>query len=133
MLKETVDYAEINKMKINYEKTKLMVFNPGWSRDFMPRFNFNDKEIEVVEESKLLGVMLSSDLSWNANTNYIVKRANKKLWCLKRLKQLGANSNDLTDVYIKQIRSILEFSVPVWHPSLTEGDRMKIESSEVCI
>ena len=32
-----------------------------------------------------------------------------------------------TDVYIKQIRSILEFSVPVWHSSLTEEDKMKIE------
>ena len=80
-----------------------------------------------MDEYKLLGVMLRSDLSWNSNTNYMVKRANKKLWALKRLKRLGANSKDLTDVYIKQIRSLLEFSVPVWHSSLTEQDKMKIE------
>ena len=127
MMKKTEDYAEINKMKIKYDKTKLMVFNPGRAKDFMPRFNFNDREIEVVDEYKLLGVILRSDLSWNSNTNYMVKRANKKLWSLKRLKRLGANSKDLTDVYIKQIRSLLEFSVPVWHSSLTEEDKMKIE------
>ena len=28
-LKKTEKYAEVNKMKINYNKTKLMVFNPA--------------------------------------------------------------------------------------------------------
>ena len=68
-----------------------------------------------------------SDLSWSANTDYIVSRANKKLWFLRRLKTLGANQDDLGDVYIKQIRSILEFAVPVWHSSLTGEDRLLIE------
>ena len=54
-----------------------MVFNPGRARDFMPRFEINSEELEVVDETKLLGVMLRSDLSWSSNTNYIVKRANK--------------------------------------------------------
>ena len=55
MFKKTDKYAHENKMKINYKKTKLMVFNPGYSRDFFPRFNFNNNELEVVEEAKLLG------------------------------------------------------------------------------
>ena len=29
-LQKTEKYAEVNKMKINYKKTKLMVFNPGY-------------------------------------------------------------------------------------------------------
>ena len=66
----------------------------------------------------------------------MVKRANKKLWCLKRLKRLGANTQDLLDVYCKQIRSILEFGAPVWHPNLTSRDRGKVErvqKSAFCI
>ena len=70
-------------MKLNYEKTKLMVFNPGTKRDFLPRFSFNDKELEVVKESKLLGVIIRNALSWSSHTNYMVKRGYKKLWCLK--------------------------------------------------
>ena len=90
-------------MKINYGKTKLMVFNPGHSRDFLPRFTFNNDELDVVDEFKLLGVIIRSDLSWEQNTDYIVKRANKKLWSLRRLKNLGARTSDLVDVYIKQV------------------------------
>ena len=126
-LKETEKYAEENRMKINYKKTKLMIFNPARTRDFYPKFFFNNDELEIVEETKLLGLIVRSDLAWTSNTEYIVKRANKKLWCLRRLKSLGAETADLKDVYIKQIRCLLEYAVAVWQPSLTNEDRIKIE------
>ena len=135
-LAKTEQYAKENKMKINCKKTKMMVFNPGVARDYLPRFKLDDEELKVVEEIKLLGVVIRSDLSWNANTDYMVKRAYKMIWSLKRLKKLGARTGDLVDVYIKQIRSLLEFAVSVWHPSLTNEDRLKIErvqKSAFCI
>ena len=69
----------------------------------------------------------STFLSWSSNTNYMVARANRKLWFLRRLKALGANKDDLKEVYIKQIRSILEYAAPVWHSSLTLEDSRQIE------
>ena len=81
-------------------------------------------------------MVIRSDLSRGPNTEYMVKRANKKLWCLRRLKKLGAETPDLIDVYVKQIKSLLEFAVVVWHPSLTNEDRLKIErvqKSALCI
>ena len=33
----------------------------------------------------------------------------------------------LFDVYCKEIRSLLEFAVPVWHPALTVNDSKMIE------
>ena len=32
---------------------------------------------------------------------------------------LGASSMDLLEVYMKQVRSILELTVPAWHPGIT--------------
>ena len=32
---------------------------------------------------------------------------------------LGASRMDLLDVYMKQVRSILELAVPAWHPGIT--------------
>ena len=126
-LVQTEKYAAKHKMKINYKKTKLMLFNPGQAMDFHPRFQLGGHSIEMVEESKLLGVIIRSDLSWSSNTNYMVARANRKLWFLRRLKALGANKDDLKEVYIKQIRSILEYAAPVWHSSLTLEDSRQIE------
>ena len=46
---------------------------------------------------------------------------------IKRLKNLGASEEQLLDVYTKQVRSLLEVAVPVWHSSLTLSDKLDIE------
>ena len=51
----------------------------------------------------------------------------KKMWTLCRLKVLGANVPDLMDIYIKQVRCMLELAVPAWHPGLTAGEAVDIE------
>ena len=127
-INEINEYATANEMKLNLKKTKFMLFNPSRKIDFMPTFSLdNHTEIELVEEMKLLGVVITSDMKFNKNTEFIVKRAFKRIWMLKRLKNLGANSEQLIDVYIKQIRSVVELAVPVWHSSLSLSDKADIE------
>ena len=125
-LKEIQKYAKTHKMQLNILKTKLMMFNPLKSKDFMTEFEINQDQIELVHETKLLGVIISSDLSWGANTDYIINRCSKKTWMLRRLK-FGASQGDLLDVYMKQIRSLAEYAVPVWNSSLTGEDISNIE------
>ena len=120
-------YAADNEMKVNTRKTKFMVFNNSRIFDFMPSFHLANEEIQLIEEMKILGVVLSSDLKWNANTHHIVTNAFKRVWILRRLKSLGTALPELKDVYIKQIRSVLELAVPVWHSSLTQGNISDIE------
>ena len=50
-----------------------------------------------------------------------------RLWMLRRLKPLGASTEDLLDVYEKQIRSVLEFASPVWTSGLTKEEINQIE------
>ena len=45
----------------------------------------------------------------------------------RRLKKLGASTEDLKDVYCKQVKSILEFGVPVWNSALTKEHVADIE------
>ena len=126
-LKSISEYSEANNMKLNFDKTKFMLFNPTKSFDFIPELIINETYIETLDQMKILGVIVSDDLSWKANTNSIVIRAYKKLWIVKRLKLNGANLSDLVEVYTKQIRSILEFGVPVWNSGLTTAEVLDIE------
>ena len=89
--------------------------------------NLNDEEIETVEQMKILGVVISSDLKYSQNTQYIVQKAFKRIWMLRRLMNLGASESQLLDIYTKQIRSVFELVVPVWHSSLTSTDSLNIE------
>ena len=40
---------------------------------------------------------------------------------------MGANDDELLDVYCKQIRSVLEYAAVVWHPGLTAANSSSIE------
>ena len=68
-------------MKINYKKTKIIPFTTTKKHEFQPQLNFPGGEpLEVIYKTKLLGVTLSSDLSWRAHVDDIAGRATSKIW-----------------------------------------------------
>ena len=83
--------------------------------------------LEVVQEMKLLGVIITSDLKWHRNTENITNKAYKRLWIIRRLKQMGASTEALIDIYTKHVRSVLEFAAVVWSSSLTQENIRTIE------
>ena len=81
------------------------------------------KHIEVVEEMKIVGFQLRSDLKTISNTRYIIKKAYSRMWILRRLKDLGAKRHRLIDVLQNQVLSVLTLGVPAWDCMLTEQER----------
>ena len=125
---EAEQFTLSNKMVINKQKTKVISFTKSKKWDFPPELNFSDgTEIECVSAIKLVGVIVTQDLKWSQNTEYICRKARKKLWILRRMKNLELDLFQLFDIYSKEIRSILEMAVPVWHPSLTKQQAADIE------
>ena len=117
-----------NGTKINKTKTKIMNFTKSRKFDFPPELTFSDgKEILCSRETKLVGVILTENLSWQRNTDYICQKARQKLWILRRITKLGLKTESLLDVYAKEVRSILELAVPVWHSGLTKKQSLDIE------
>ena len=130
-----VTYSENNQMRINADKCKVMIFNTGRKYNGMPRLTLSGEGgdyLEVVETFKLLGVIIRSDMKWYDNTSYICKKGYARLWMLRRLKGLGASEEEMLDVYVKQVRSVLELAVPVWQPSLTQAEVKQIERVQKC-
>jgi hypothetical protein len=80
-----------------------MMFNRAKNYTFPPELYFGDGSfLTVISEVKLLGVIISDDLKWAKNTQYIVKRAMKNIWTLRRLKKFNLDILFLRDIYIKR-------------------------------
>jgi hypothetical protein len=115
-------------MAINKRKTKIMIFNKRKNWDVMPEISIEAGEnLEVVEEMKLVGYMLRSDMKTKSNTKYITARAYKSLWLIRRLKALGASRAQLVDVLRKQVLSLLHIASPAWNGQLTVKETADIE------
>ena len=88
-------------MKINPNKTKIIKFNKSRKHDFPPEvFISGDQMLEVVPDTKLVGVIVSQDLKWEKNADFICTRARRKMWVLmRRLKKFKIEITKLADVY----------------------------------
>ena len=115
-------------MEINVKKTKTLLFNKkARSINFLPRMKLREQILEVVSDFRLVGLVISDDLSWTKNSDNIIKRAYAKLWMIRRLKALGASQWNLLNIYYKHICSILEFGAPAWDGALTKRDKLRLE------
>ena len=127
-INDTEQFVQENNMVINKDKTKVISFTKSRKWDFPPELRFSDGTlIECVPKTKLVGVVLSQDLRWFQNTEYICSKARQKLWVLRRMVKLELDIFKMFDVYTKEVRSILELAVPVWHSRLTGQQTSDIE------
>ena len=60
-------------------QVKQIIFNFNRDKQFTTEIELKNEPLEKVDEVKLLGVVLSSDLKWQKNTNYLTKKANKRM------------------------------------------------------
>ena len=128
------EWTEKQRMILNQKKTKAMIFNFTEDYQFSTRLNLNGENLEVVSEAKLLGVMITDDLKWDVNTDYLVKKANARMQLLRKVTSFTCSKEDKREIYILYIRSILEQSNVVWHSSLTkqnEEDLERVQKSAV--
>ena len=100
-------YAGQNEMTIHHQKSKVMLFNTAKTNDLSPEIIVGNETIDVVNQMKLLGVKVSTDLKWHSDTEFITKKVHCKLWLIRRLKLFGANHNELLDVHYSKLGALL--------------------------
>ena len=108
-------------MKINSKKSKEMIIRFTHDVNFkksVPIIIIEGNPVEVVKHAKLIGVILSHDLSWNMHVDSIVKKTAKRVYMLYQLKRAGISQTDLVTVYVSVVRPVLEYACPVWHTNL---------------
>ena len=114
--KETTD----NHFVTNKKKTVVMVFNHTRKYAFPPEFKLGDDEILVTKrEHKILGLKVQDDLKWSAQIEQMTRKASKKIWLLRRMKQLAVDEVTITSFWKSEGLCHLEFCAPVWSGGIT--------------
>ena len=72
-----------------------------------------NKILKIAEEMKILGTTFSNSLSWDSNTEDLVRRVNKYMLLLKKIRSFGALTADMVDLWKTYCRPILVQSAVV--------------------
>ena len=125
---DSIDQWTDNKlMMLNVKKTKAIQFNFSKNLQFKTDLVLKRQKIENVQEIKLLGLILTSDLRWDRNIDYLVKDANKRMAMLHAASKFTSDKSVLRQIYYSRIRCKLDQSCVVWNSSLTQQNVSDLE------
>ena len=101
-----------NKLSINLSKTKEIVFHRPNPRSILVTSPL--QTIERVTSTKLLGVCISHHFATNAQTEYVLKICNQRLYLLNQLKKQGLPRKQLEQVFESIVLSRITYAVGAW-------------------
>ncbi|KAI3357041.1 hypothetical protein L3Q82_003684 [Scortum barcoo] len=123
-IQHLTQWCSTNNLVLNTSKTKEVIVDYRRSRrtEHAPLL-IHGEAVERVNNIKFLGIHITSDLTWSMNTAHLVKKAQQRLFFLRKLKHAGLSPQLLTNFYRATIESILCLSAAVWYGSCTAQDR----------
>jgi len=115
--KNVKQWAKDNKMVLNINKTKEIVF-----RRPNPRLSLHPSplpHIEQVKVAKLLGLVLSERLHFDDHVFAVLKVCSQRMYLLKLLRAQGLPVTQLNTVFQALILNKIRYAIPAWSGFLT--------------
>jgi len=107
-------WAASYSMEANAKKTKDMVISCRRVPVNPPPLMLGGQPVERVTKFKLLGVIVTHDLTWDEQVKSMVSKAQPRIHYLRLAKRAGLPSDLLLTIYTSFIRPIVEYGSPVW-------------------
>ena len=116
------EWCRKHNLLLNVKKTKEIVF------DFRKRQNVID-QIYIGNDGveKYLGNVICGDLKWTDNIKEQVKKSNKRLYFLRKLKEFSVDTKILNLFYTCVIQSVAVFGLIIWYNSASVMDKQQVD------
>ena len=90
------EWLEINKLSLNANKSRFMIFHMPNKHITLPILQISNTNIEKVNEFNFLGLTLDTRLDWKRHSNNTSKKKLKNNWCVKlnKLKKCIATTHN---------------------------------------
>ena len=106
-------------LDLNISKTKEQVFDSRKEKEPFIPVTTAQQSVEVVSSFKYLGTVVDSKLSFNDNVVYVYKKAQQRLYLLRKLRSFGVGSHVLESVYRCLVESVLSFNIVTWYGNVS--------------
>ena len=107
------DWLKANRLSLNINKTKAMVFHTAQRKVNQPNLRLDDNEIEIVAEFNFLGFLIDKHLTWKNHLNSISKKISKIIGIMCRLKHFLPKSI-LHTIYNSLIVPHINYGILLW-------------------
>ena len=109
------EYCQNWKLNLNVQKTKIIIFNKQGKINKKLRFTFNGNEIEIVKQTKYLGIVFSNNCSFKSAITSLKDKSNKALF--KIYKSFGDSSRPIkimSQLFDAMVSPIQTYGSDIW-------------------
>ena len=75
-------FSNNRQMRINSTKSKIMKISMSRTKDFPTDIEVDGNYLKVKDKLRILGVIITPNLKWVENTEFICKKAYSKIWAI---------------------------------------------------
>jgi hypothetical protein len=118
-----LSWSNDNGMELNKAKTMAIPLGTGNTGTL----TIDDQQISSSNHTKLLGIVLDSKLDFKEHISSVISKCNTRMYQMRKLKQLGLNTDGLLKFYISNIRSILVYACPAWYTLVSKTDFSRLD------
>lgn len=102
-----------NKLIVNKEKTNIILFRTKLCRVEKPTHLTGEERLDIVENTKFLGIHINEFLDWSCHINYLSKKLNSICYGI-RLVSKYMNEKTLKIMYFANFESIIKYGIIFW-------------------
>lgn len=113
-------------LELNVSKTEEMVFGKLKEEDISQPVMIGSERVAIVDSFKYLGTVLDGNLSFADHTASIHKKAQQRMFLLRKLKTFSVSEAILELVYRSLIESVITFNLVTWYSHLTMSNKNKL-------
>ena len=122
-----ISWCSENNLELNVNKTKEMIVDVSRKKSSpLSPLLIDGRTVEIVQHFKFLGSTISNNLMWEIHIDTVVKKAQQRLYFLRRLRSFGLTSQIMLTFYRAAIESVLTFSLTVWFGSVTVKEKVRL-------
>ena len=126
-IKYFTSWCTDNKLLLNTDKTKEIVFDFRSQPSEIRPVVINGSHIEQVDSYKYLGVIIDNKLKWDKQAKEVSKKINKRMFFLRKLNYFHVDKTILELFYTSTIQSIISFCIIAWGGNVTAMNKQKID------
>jgi hypothetical protein len=122
------EWCANNYLDLNATKTKEMVFDFRKNLNTKTPVNLDGSDVELVKSYKYLGVTIQDDLKWDSHIETQIKKANKRMYHVRCLRNLHVDNKIICMFYNSVISSVLVYAISCWFSGCS--DKLKKDVSK---
>lgn len=124
---ELVDWCDRHYLQLNITKTEEMLIDFRRQPQDLEPLVIKGEAVRVVNSYKYLGTVIDDKLAWTANVDACCKKANQRLFFLRKLKQFKVSTPILSMFHQSVVESTLLYNQLCYYQGATAADRERMD------